>query len=243
MRASHSVKQRQRLPEIMDQPNLDEARHRHALRGLRRLNRWSASAGILWPALRDLARRSVTPLRVLDVATGGGDLPIRLCQLACRAGLVLEMAGCDISATALDHARMEADRAGAVVDFFRCDVLNEALPRNYDVVISSLFLHHLDEEQAVALLRRAAAAADQAVLINDLRRSTPGVCLAWVASRLLTMSPVVHVDAPRSVRAAFTIAEVRELARRAGLHEALVQRKWPLRFLLAWYRSWRPHSD
>jgi hypothetical protein len=64
-------------PELMDQPGLDPARHRQALRGLRRINFWSRSAGILWPALAGLARAAQRPLRVLDQATGGGDVPNR----------------------------------------------------------------------------------------------------------------------------------------------------------------------
>src|SRR4051812_24841988 len=175
MRLLPDLRRRQREPEVMDQPDLDADRHRHALRGLGRINRWSASARILWPALRDLARRTAAPLRVLDVATGGGDIPIRLWQLAYRAGLALDLAACDISPTALDYARANAARAGAAVEFFHCDVLHEALPRRYDAVISSLFLHHLDDAEAVELLRRAASAADRCVLVNDLRRNTVGL--------------------------------------------------------------------
>jgi hypothetical protein len=122
------------------------------------------------------------------------------------------------------------------VDFFRCDVLHQPLPHRYDAVICSLFLHHLDEAHAVEFLRRAAAAADQAMLVNDLRRSTLGLWCAQLGSRLLTTSPVVHVDGPRSVRAAFTRAEVVALARQAGLHKVQVARRWPFRFLLSWYR-------
>ena len=69
----------------------------------------------------------------------------------------------------------------------------------YDVVTCSLFLHHLDDEQAVAFLRWAAATAAHQVLVNDLERSGLGLALAHVAVRLLTTSDVVHTDGPRSV--------------------------------------------
>jgi 2-polyprenyl-3-methyl-5-hydroxy-6-metoxy-1,4-benzoquinol methylase len=221
----------------MDRPDLDPARHRHALRGLGRINQWSASARILWPPLRRLARSHSAPLRVLDIATGGGDIPIRLWRRAQKAGVPLRIEACDISATALDYAREAAERAGAAVEFFRCDVLNEPLPRRYDVATCSLFLHHLEEAEAIVLLRRATAAVDQALLINDLRRSTLGLWFAQVGTRLLTTSPVVHVDGPLSVRAAFTPAEAAALARQAGLQNVNIVRKWPFRFLLSWYRN------
>jgi SAM-dependent methyltransferase len=236
MRLLPDLSRREREPEIMDRPDLDTDRHRHALDGLGRINRWSASAGILWPALQRLAFSGDRPLQVLDIATGGGDIPIRLWQWAKKAQVPMDIEACDISATALEYARENARRAGAEVRFFHCDVLREPLTRRYDAVISSLFLHHLDEPDAVALLRRAADAADRAVLINDLRRGTLAWWFAWLGTRILTRSRVVHVDGPLSVRAAFTIAEAQALARQAGL-EARVEPRWPFRFLFTWHRN------
>jgi hypothetical protein len=54
---------------------------------------------------------------------------------------------------------------------------------------------------------------------------------------LLTTSLVIHTDGPRSVEAAFTLAEVNMLARQAGLEGAVVERRWPCRLLLKWQRG------
>jgi 2-polyprenyl-3-methyl-5-hydroxy-6-metoxy-1,4-benzoquinol methylase len=229
--------QRQCVPEIMDQPGLDPAQHFHALRGLARINFWSRSAAILWPELRDHARHLSRPLRVLDLATGGGDVPLRLWQRARRSGLAVHIAGCDFSPVAVDHARQATATAGADVPFFTLDVLRDPLPADYDVLTCSLFLHHLDEEQAMDLLRGMASAAGRGILVNDLVRSWTGLALAQMGTRLLSTSPVVHTDGPRSVRRAFTRAEVVELAGRAGLRGAVVARRWPCRYLLSWRRS------
>jgi 2-polyprenyl-3-methyl-5-hydroxy-6-metoxy-1,4-benzoquinol methylase len=221
-------------PEVMDQPGLDPGRHRQALHGLGRLNFWSGSAGILWPPIAALARRSARPVRVLDLASGGGDVPIRLWHRARRAGLPVAVTGCDVSRVAVEHATHQAERQRADVRFFVADALTAEIPGEYDVVVCSLFLHHLKEDQAAELLRRMAAAAGRLVLVNDLVRGRAGLLLARVATRLLTRSPVVHVDGPRSVEGAFTIAEARALADWAGLGGASVERRWPCRFLLTW---------
>lgn len=229
------LRARRREPEIIDQLDLDEGRHVHALRGLARINRWSGSARLLWPAVRDLARRwSGVPARLLDIATGGGDVPIQLWHKAHRAGLPLHIEGCDRSPTAIAHAMRAAAAQGADVSFFEWNALTGPLPEGYDILTCSLFLHHLDEEEAVLLLTRMGAAARRLVLINDLRRSRSGLLLAYVATRVLTRSPVVHVDGPASVMAAFTPGEMRQLAERAGLHGGRVVRRWPFRFLFAW---------
>jgi SAM-dependent methyltransferase len=223
-------------PEVMDQPGLPPDRHRHALRGLGRINFWSGSAGILWPPLAALARASARPVRVLDLASGGGDVPIRLGHRARRAGLSLVLEGCDVSPLAVEHATQQAQRRGAAVRFFVADALAGDLPAGYDAVMCSLFLHHLTQEQAVTILRRMGAAAGRLVLVNDLVRGRAGLLLAKVGTRLLSRSPVVHVDGPRSVEAAFTVEEARALAERAGLGGATVRRRWPCRFLLTWVR-------
>ena len=224
-------------PEVMDDPALDRQRHFAALRGLARLNGLSASASIVWKPIAQLARqRKVDRLRVLDVATGAGDLPLRLWHKARRANLQLDLHGVDISPQALEFARQRAKSAGAAIEFSQLDVLNHELPHGYDVVISSLFFHHLDNHRAAMLLRGMADAANHLVLVNDLRRSVTGWMLAHAAARLFTASDIVHTDAPLSAKAALTINGMRDLAGAAGLNDAVLQRRWPCRFLLTWRR-------
>jgi 2-polyprenyl-3-methyl-5-hydroxy-6-metoxy-1,4-benzoquinol methylase len=219
----------------MDQPRLDAREHARALCALARINAWSGSARILWPPLRDLAR-SADPdgIRVLDVATGAGDVPVRLWRKARRAGVRVHIDGCDRSPLAVRTAADRAARAGADLHFFTLDALNDPLPGGYDAVTCSLFLHHLGDDEAADLLRRMAAAARRLVLVSDLARGPLGYALAYVGSRVLTRSRVVHTDGPWSVQAAFTADEALDLARRAGLAGAGVARRWPCRFLLSW---------
>ena len=226
---------RQREAELMDDPGLDPAEHGRALAGLARINRFSGGAGALWPALAKLARAG-RPIRALDVATGSGDLPVALARLAKRAGLPLELAGCDISPVAVAAAQERAAAAGAAVRFFRHDVLATPLPTGFDAVFCSLFLHHLDEPEAAALLRSMGLAAGRLVLVNDLARSRRNLAMVWLACRALSRSPVVHADGPRSVRAAYTPAEALALAARAGLTGATVAGRFPCRYLLEWRR-------
>jgi len=106
----------------------------------------------------------------------------------------------------------------------------------YDVVMCSLFLHHLERGQARTLLARMAEQARRLVLVNDLVRSPAGWLLAHVGTRLLSRSWVVHTDGPRSVAGALTTAELREVAAEAGLVGAEVAGRWPFRMLLTWRR-------
>ena len=224
-----------RRPELMDQPGLDAKEHARALAGLRRINRVSRSAAIYWPELCRFAKnKSNGPLRVLDLACGGGDVPIALALRARRSRVDLQIEGGDRSFEATQVAREQAARSGAPIRFFTLDALEDEIPTGYDVIISSLFLHHLAEPDAVELLGRMARAAAKGILINDLLRGTLEYALAWLGCRMLSSSPIVRHDGPVSVRAAFTIPEVRQLATQAGLDHIQLTRHWPGRFLLSW---------
>lgn len=161
-------------------------------------------------------------------------MPIRLFRRAQRAGLALELEGCDISPVALEHARARA--AGTPIRFFVYNALTGPALGGYDAIMCSLFLHHLDETQAISLLVRMAGMAGRLVLVNDLQRGAFGLLAAHLVTHLLTTSPVVRIDGPRSVEAAFTAGEARMLAERAGLCGARVSRRWPFRWLLTWRR-------
>jgi 2-polyprenyl-3-methyl-5-hydroxy-6-metoxy-1,4-benzoquinol methylase len=221
-------------PEVMDDPDLDASSHRAALEGLARLNAVRGAAAALWPPIAALAGR--TPgkvLRLLDVATGGGDIPLRLWRRAQRARVPLEITGVDVSPRAVEWAAKRAAEAGAPLAFDTLDV-RKGIPSGFDIVTCSLFLHHLDNREAIALLGTLAGAAGRLLLVSDLARSRVNTFLVGAAAHLVSRSPVVHKDAARSARAAFTLEEARGMARAAGLRGFAVARHGPCCFLLRW---------
>ena len=178
------------------------------------------------------------PLHVLDLACGGGDNMLSIAQYARREKLAIEISGCDVSTTAIAHCRRLAATNGFDgLRFFQLDVFAEPIPRGFHVVTCSLFLHHQSANNAVRLLRTMADATEDFVLICDLRRTWRGLSMAWAGSRLFTRSPIVHVDAVRSVAAAFAENEIAELAAQSGLNGCVITNRWPQRWLLSWRKS------
>ncbi len=233
----NSLADRHREPELMDDPDLDPVLHEQALIGLRRVHWLSGTVGTLWRPIRDLAgQQSGRRLRVLDVACGGGDVAISVARRAEKANLCIDVSGCDISETALKCATQNALKYEADVHFFPANAISGELSEDYDVVFCSLFLHHLDDEDAVKLLNVMKRSARKMVLVSDLQRSRLGYALTWCGLRLLTRSRICHVDGPLSVRAAFTPSEAMNLAANAGLDDAKLTRHWPERYLITWRR-------
>lgn len=231
--------QRVRTGELMDDPGLDRAAHEHALRALGRAAAVSRTAASLWPAIRAAAdQQSDRPLRILDIACGGGDVAVDVARRLDTARIAYEVVGCDVSPVALEYATALAARAGVErVRFTRLNVLLDPWPTGCDVVMCSLFLHHLSDADAVTVLRRMKDAAGHMVIVSDLRRTALGAGLAWAGCHLLSRSRVFHVDGMRSVRAAFTEDEALGLARSAGLETATTTLCWPQRFVLTWTRD------
>lgn len=221
-------------PELMDDPALDAAEHRSALAGLRMVNRASRTAGALWKPIAALQAELRRPLRVLDIATGSGDVPLALQSRADHSGTPIEFHGCDFSPRAIEVAR---ERACTLRErFFVHDVLARPLPTGFDAITCSLFMHHLERPAALQVLTAMSQAAGHLVLVSDLRRCRRGYLLAYLASRAFSRSRVVHTDALLSVRAAFTPQEFRALAAEAELRGATIHPCWPCRFLLRWRR-------
>ncbi|MFD2436423.1 class I SAM-dependent methyltransferase [Modicisalibacter luteus] len=94
----------------------------------------------------------------------------------------------------------------------------------------------MSEAQIVELLE-AWSCQTRHLIISDLLRSRTGYSLAYLGTRLLSLSPIVHVDGLKSVRAALTLPEAEALAHRAGLTGARFTRHWPSRFLMTWSRD------
>ncbi len=222
--------------EAMDDPGLHESDLLPALRGLRRINRVSSPFRRQWRAIREYSRRrrepsAREPLRLLDVATGSGDFPRDIARRATRAGFPISVTAIDRNPAALREAERLTDPS-LPVRFECADVLDPRLRwPAADVVTVNLFLHHLEDDAAVAFLRRLAAVAPFGI-VSELQRGRAAWMTAWAGGRMLSRSWVVGRDAPDSVRAGFRRRELHSMAEEAGLGDPLVRSCFPFRWLL-----------
>lgn len=229
---------RNRIPEWMDQPSIPVPDHHQALTSLAAINRLSRTAGLFLPHILRLAqetgRREFT---LLDVACGGADVPIRLAHLAGQQGIRLHLLLADRNETALRFAA--AKQAPTAPATFALDAFSSQLPEA-DILTNSLFLHHLDSAQLSPALSHFSSLARRLLLISDLRRSRLGLGIALATCNLISRSALVHHDGPASVRAAFTLAEMRQAAQESFGRQSnafTLRPVWPWRMLLTWRRK------
>jgi 2-polyprenyl-3-methyl-5-hydroxy-6-metoxy-1,4-benzoquinol methylase len=233
--------QRSVKEEIMDRPDVEADAHAEALAGLRRINVASkVSAQMAAPIIEMARRRKLARISMLDVACGGGDVPVGVVLAAKQAGIEIELNLLDRSDTALKLAEAAAKNAGIDCRCMQADLLGDWKETgwkegSFDVVTCSLFLHHiLESTQVVELLSRMKTISRRQVVISDLRRCRMGLAAAWIGSRILSRSYIVHYDAPTSVRAAWTMRELTEFSGKAGMKDVRIQRSFPWRMLLTW---------
>lgn len=221
----------------MDDMSITDHRLHEALRDLRWTNRllggYASTRRVLAPLMADNAR-----LRVLDIGTGGGDSLVDLIHFGHSQGCRVEAVGIDLNPGAVDYARRYLDRNLSERMRARVTVeTGDALELRYDddsfdVALSSLFLHHFDEEQSARVVGEMARVSRQGVCVNDLHRHPLAYLGVWALSRLLPASAMYRHDAPLSVRRGFRRGELESIANRAGLRDVEIRWHWAFRWTM-----------
>ena len=182
-------------------------------------------------------------VEILDVGTGGADLPEALVRHARRRGIAVRVTAVDLDPTTAAVAAQWVVGEPAI-RVVRADA--RRLPfreRTFDLVCASLFLHHFLEDEIVSLLRGMAAACRGIVLVNDLQRHRVPWAFIAAASRLTRRHPMFVHDAPLSVLRGFTGDELARLGGRAELRDVRVGRHWPFRLVLTARPPARPGGE
>jgi ubiquinone/menaquinone biosynthesis C-methylase UbiE len=211
---SISFTHRAHVDEIMDDLSRPKHEFADAYRELEIINRWLGG-------IRAIRRflPSDSNLLILDVAAGACDVADALLRR-----IPLRIVALDLNARGLRLAK----RAWPVVG----DALE--LPfqdGTFDVVMASLFFHHLPDSDCVKVLAQMWRLAKRRVLVNDLHRHVIAYWSIRALTAMFSKSSMVRHDAPVSVRRAFRPAELLEIAKAAGV-PAQVHRSFPYRLVL-----------
>lgn len=213
--------------ELLDGPLDQRAALVGNLRDLRRVNRYLGGVALSAQGL-DLLADGRSELTLLDVGTGGADIPVALIRAWRRDGRRLHVVGLDSREEVL-AAALVADPRLPIEELELRVGDGRALPypdRTFDVAHVSLVIHHLEPEGAISLLRELARVALIGVVVNDLARGRLALLGAWLLSHAFTGNPFTRHDAPMSVRRAYSLNETVGLLGAAGLRE-IARRRGP----------------
>jgi SAM-dependent methyltransferase len=218
-------------PELMDRPQPVTAELASDLHNLRQLNRHFGSYGLITHFLRRWIRPGAQ-LRVLDLATGSGDIPRLVIDYARKVGATITVEAIDQQSSTLEIAR-SLSAGYPEIDFRQGDVLFFGEAGQYDIVLCSLALHHFDETAAVRLLERCRHLSRKFVLVSDLRRGFLATVGVYLLTALIYRDPMTRNDGRISAARAFSFREFGSLAGRAGWRN-FGHRKFPFARQAIW---------
>jgi len=228
------------VPELMDVEPVPYEEFAACLRDIARIN---AALNAYAPTLACLRRgwaarpKDAAPFRILDAGCGYGDTLRAVAREARRRKVDVELVGIDIN----PWAKRVAESVTPAPDRIRFETADIFAWDDgpYDAIISSLFTHHLDDDEAVAFLRWMHVNARGGWFVNDLHRHVLAYAFIAAAVRTFRLHRFVRNDAPLSVARAFRRREWDALIARAELGGERAPRvRWePLfRYCVAWER-------
>jgi len=211
------------LPEWMDEPCSYED-FRQCLVDLGQVNRLTLAYR---PMLDFLERLTPTsPLRIVDVGSGGGDLLRHIERWANRRNIAVELTGIDLNPYAARAAK-EFTAPDSDIQWITGDAFSYDQP--IDIVVSSLFTHHLPTSEVVRFLAWSDTVARRGWFINDLAREPIPSHLFGLLATTMRWHRFVRHDGPVSFRRSFREADWANMLKAANVQGAQTQRWTPAR--------------
>lgn len=223
---------RNHLSELMDEP-CSYAEFRDCLRDLVRVNRTVLSYRPTLKWLEHFAPSGRRPLHIVDVGCGAGDMLRRIHRWARQKRIAVRLTGIDQNPYAAKAAQEFGSRDS--IEWITADALSYVPDVNADLIISSLFTHHLPDPGIVEFLQWMERTAQRGWFINDLHRSRNSYYVFKLLALGMRWHHFVQHDGPVSIRRSFSHDDWQCYLRESGLNPDRVSifNAWPGRLCVS----------
>lgn len=177
----------------------------------------------------------VDGMSVADWGCGGGDSLRTIAHWARKKGLKINLIGVDATPSAIEYAKQKSI-SYPEIQYIVADVLSENLRQNqFDIVISSLFTHHFQDQYWVELIKKMRFCAKRAVVVNDLHRHWLAYYSIAILTSLFSKSEMVKHDSKVSVMRSFTKKDLKSMLAQAEISTYSIRWMWAFRWQLIIY--------
>lgn len=221
------LKTRALTEEQMDAEDLDPATYARVLKDLAQVNTVTLARRPTLAFLNRVVARSSSPLRILDVGFGDGDMLRRIARWAKARGQAVDLVGIDLNPRSAVTAR--AHTSASLPITYRTGDYADLSDEPWDVILSSLVAHHMTQEQLVTFLRFMDSQAQRGWFINDLHRHGFAYCGYPLLARIAGWHRIVREDGTLSIARSYRPQEWPPLLAEAGVTNARVFRSFPFR--------------
>lgn len=223
LRARFDAAVRTDATEWMDRDSLPPAERTEMVRRLHRFNRalfsYHRFVRFLRPVIDAVAAREGRPARLLELASGSGELALALDRLATRRGLPVELTGSDIVQSHVDSANQRAEAGGHRVRFRRVDAMDllaAVTPGAFDIICIAQAAHHFSPGFLARMIAQARVAGARHFVVIDGRRNLSTLAFLVPLAGALTRHRKLMYDAYITARKFYADAELELLARVAA---------------------------
>ena len=169
-------------------------------------------------------------LSITEIGCGGGDNLRQIKKWAVANQIDVSLTGIDINKECIQFASGKKSNEGIVFICSDYRLVNfEVKP---DIIFSSLFCHHFDDEELVEILQWMNKQSTIGFFINDLHRNP----LAYYSIKWLTgvfsKSYMVKHDAPLSVKRGFQKKDWTTILNKANIKNRDIKWCWAFRWLV-----------
>lgn len=206
---------RAHLSEWMDEPCTYEE-FRACLVDLARVNRVTFAYRPTLAWLQTVVVSGDRPVHIVDVGCGGGDMLRRIGAWAYSHAVKVVLTGIDLNPYA-ERVATEQTAPGSKIRWVTGDAFSYEPDAPIDIVISSLFTHHLPDAQIVSFIGWMETVAGRGWFINDLHREPFPYYGFSLLARVMRWHRFVQHDGPVSIRRAFRAEDWTRYLTAAGI--------------------------
>jgi hypothetical protein len=232
MRKWINTKFRTNVEEIMDDFSIDGALLQDTLDKLATINKWLGGNVSTINGIKKLLKDQPKEknIKIIDLGCGGGDILRDIAKFGQKGGYNFELIGIDANKNATDYATLLSSNHSNI-RFVHCDVFSEEFKlMEYDIVITTLFLHHFKENQLLDLMDYLLTKSNIGLVVNDLHRHR----LAYYLFKFITIpikNKMITEDGLTSVLRGFKRRELVALSVQLNANYKL---KWKWAFRYQW---------
>nr|WP_321243929.1 methyltransferase domain-containing protein [uncultured Psychroserpens sp.] len=218
--------------EIMDDFSMKGELLRDTLDKLGNINKWLGGNRITLSGIRHLLKnqpKSKT-YTIIDLGCGHGDILRLIADYGRKNDYKFKLIGIDANQDAIDYAG-ELSVNYPELSFKKQDIFSEEFKTlNYDIALTTLFLHHFKEKEIVTLLDNLSSSVTLGVVVNDLQRSKIAYGLFKLLGLVISNHMIVQ-DGLTSILRAFKRKDLEKISNELNLNSQI---KWKWAFRYQW---------
>jgi hypothetical protein len=231
---------RNTLSELIDSSETDLETFRACLIDLTTVNQLTLAYRPTLQFFERLVRSGRLPfdrtITIVDVGSGSGDMLRKIDKWAARRRLKVDLVGVDLNPWSASTAE-GLNETGRPIRFITTSVFDYWPANPIDIVISSLFTHHLDDFSVIEFIAWMEAKARIGWFVNDLHRRRLPFHFFRLLSRALRFHHFVQHDGPVSIARAFSADDWNGFLNNANATMAEVHRCFPYRLCVTRIKS------